>query len=69
MEKMINLNEIEHLINAEWNRHMSVVKNKKNSKTMSHVYNGGALAIGVLANKLGIELAYKKRFDESEGKV
>lgn len=69
MEKMISLTDLEHLLNAEWNRHMNVVKNTKNSKTMRHVYHGGALAIGVLANKLGIELAYKKRFDESEGNV
>lgn len=66
MEKMISLKELEYLLNAEWDRHMSVVKNTKNSKTMRHVYHGGALAIGVLANKLGIKLAYRKTYEEAE---
>lgn len=66
MEKMISLTDLEHLLNAEWDKHMSVVKNTKNSKTMRHVYHGGALAIGVLANKLGIDLAYRKAFEEAE---
>lgn len=66
MEKMISLTDLEHLLNAEWDKHMSVVKNTKNSKTMRHVYHGGALAIGSLANKLGIDLAYRKAFEEAE---
>lgn len=66
MEKMISLKELECLLNAEWDRHMSVVKNTKNSKTMRHAYHGGALAIGVLANKLGIKLAYRKAYEEAE---
>lgn len=40
MEKMISLKELECLLNAEWDRHMSVVKNTKIAKQCATLIMG-----------------------------